>query len=162
MLTRLGENAYMLNKINQIDAMLLKAFKQTFIYVIAFVILGCIAAFVINNVSILFLVVGVSLFIIMDTIYRICSCIDGRVNKYIGECVFVYKPTIKEKANIFSRPYIILKNKEGQNIKFYNNRSLNVAKGNTVTLFVPIDTILQESENTFVINSFYYSYVSDY
>lgn len=152
----------MLNKINQIDAVLLNSFKQTLMYAIAFIILGFIVTSVTGNVSILCLVVGVSIFIILGIIYRICRCIDGKVNKYVGECVFVYKPKMKEKINIFSRPYIILKNKEGQNIKFYNDKSLKVVKGNTVTLFVPVDTILQESENTFVINSFYYSYVSDY
>lgn len=152
----------MLNKINQIDAVLLKSFKQTLMYAIAFIILGFIVTSVTGNVSILCLIVGVSIFIILVIIYRICRCIDGKVNTYVGECVFVYKPKMKEKINIFSRPYIILKNKEGQNIKFYNDKSLKVVEGNTVTLFVPVDTILQESENIFVINSFYYSYVSDY
>ena len=85
-----------------------------------------------------------------------------RDERYIGKCVYIYTPAVIKKVSGFERPYIILQNDQGQNIKFFYNKSLSAELGNTVTIFAPYSSVFQESENVFVICSYFYSYISDY
>lgn len=100
--------------------------------------------------------------LLLTVVYRVCRCLDGKINKYIGKCVYIYTPAVIKKVSGFERPYIILQNDQGQNIKFFYNKSLSAELGNTVTIFAPYSSVFQESENVFVICSYFYSYISDY
>ena len=149
-------------KINEIDSVLLYSFKKTIVYAATFEILGIIVAIVSHNIYAAAIVSLFFIALLLTVVYRVCRCLDGKINKYIGKCVYIYTPAVAKKISGFERPYIILQNDQGQNIKFFYNKSLSAELGNTVTIFAPYSSVFQESENVFVICSYLYSYISDY
>ena len=146
----------MLKKISEIDYVLLSSFKKTIVYAVTFEILGIIVAIVSHNIYAAAIVSLFAIALLLTVVYRVCRCLDGKINKYI------YTPAVIKKVSGFERPYIILQNDQGQNIKFFYNKSLSAELGNTVTIFAPYSSVFQESENVFVICSYFYSYISDY
>ena len=146
----------MLKKISEIDYVLLSSFKKTIVYAVTFEILGIIVAIVSHNIYAAAIVSLFAIALLLTVVYRVCRCLDGKINKYIGT------PAVIKKVSGFERPYIILQNDQGQNIKFFYNKSLSAELGNTVTIFAPYSSVFQESENVFVICSYFYSYISDY
>ena len=145
----------MLKKINEIDYVLLSSFKKT---IVTFEILGIIVAIVSHNIYAAAIVSLFAIALLLTVVYRVCRCLDGKINKYIGKCVYIYTPAVIKKVSGFERPYIILQNDQGQNIKFYYNKSLSAELGK----IAPYSSVFQESENVFVICSYFYSYISDY
>lgn len=141
----------MLKKISEIDYVLLSSFKKTIVYAVTFEILGIIVAIVSHNIYAAAIVSLFAIALLLTVVYRVCRCLDGKINKYIGKCVYIYTPAVIKKVSGFERPYIILQNDQGQNIKFfYNNRFLQNSA--ILSLYLPLIALYFKNPKMYLLS----------
>ncbi len=76
----------------------LSSFKKTIVYAVTFEILGIIVAIVSHNIYAAAIVFLVCYCFTADCRLSCLQMSDGKINKYIGKCVYIYTPAVIKKS----------------------------------------------------------------